>query len=152
MNEFFRFLILFGLIIVNQIFLATSIWSITPDVFLINTLVMTTFVKRVPNVYFFIFKGFLIDLFFSNITMPYTLTFGIIGLYLNFSTLKWIQRSLLEQIILISSISFALNIMLFMINSYADGMSIRIMLNPLLNSVIWAFIFINQRQKWLKII
>ena len=134
----------------NQIFLATSIWSITPDVFLINTLVMTTFVKRVPNVYFFIFKGFLIDLFFSNITMPYTLTFGIIGLYLNFSTLKWIQRSLLEQIILISSISFALNIMLFMINSYADGMSIRIMLNPLLNSVIWAFIFINQRQKWLK--
>ena len=150
MNEFLRFLILFGLIIVNQIFLATSIWSITPDVFLINTLVMTTFVKRVPNVYFFIFKGFLIDLFFSNITMPYTLTFGIIGLYLNFSTLKWIQRSLLEQIILISSISFALNIMLFMINSYADGMSIRIMLNPLLNSVIWAFIFINQRQKWLK--
>tara|TARA_B000000475_G_C15765930_1_gene353146 strand:- start:134 stop:592 length:459 start_codon:yes stop_codon:yes gene_type:complete len=150
MNEFFRFLILFGLIIVNQIFLATSIWSITPDVFLINTLVMTTFVKRVPNVYFFIFKGFLIDLFFSNITMPYTLTFGIIGLYLNFSTLKWIQRSLLEQIILISSISFALNIMLFMINSYADGMSIRIMLNPLLNSLIWAFIFINQRQKWLK--
>ena len=150
MNEFFRFLILFGLIIVNQIFLATSIWSITPDVFLINTLVMTTFVKRVPNVYFFIFKGFLIDLFFSNITMPYTLTFGIIGLYLNFSTLKWIQRSLLEQIILISSISFALNIMLFMINSYADDMNIRIMLNPILNSVIWAFIFINQRQKWLK--
>ena len=150
MNEFFRFLILFGLIIVNQIFLATSIWSITPDIFLINTLVMTTFVKKVPNVYFFIFKGFLIDIFFSNITMPYTLTFGIIGLYLNFSTLKWIQRSLLEQIILISSISFVLNSMLFMINSYADGMSIRIVLNPLLNAAIWAFIFINQRQKWLK--
>ena len=150
MNEFLRFLILFGLIIVNQIFLATSIWSITPDIFLINTLVMTTFVQKVPNVYFFIFKGFLIDLFFSNITMPYTLTFGIIGLYLNFSTLKWIQRSLLEQIILISSISFVLNSMLFMINSYADGMSIRIVLNPLLNAAIWAFIFINQRQKWLK--
>ncbi|MAU87623.1 MAG: hypothetical protein EVA99_01140 [SAR86 cluster bacterium] len=150
MNEFFRFLILFGLIIVNQIFLATSIWSITPDIFLINTLVMTTFVKKVPNVYFFIFKGFLIDLFFSNLTMPYTLTFGIIGLYLNFSTLKWIQRSLLEQIILICSISFVLNIMLFMINSYADGMNIRIVLNPLLNAAIWAFIFINQRQKWLK--
>ena len=150
MNEFFRFLILFGLIIVNQIFLATSIWSITPDIFLINTLVMTTFVKKVPNVYFFIFKGFLIDLFFSNLTMPYTLTFGIIGLYLNFSTLKWIQRSLLEQIILICFISFVLNIMLFMINSYADGMNIRIVLNPLLNAAIWAFIFINQRQKWLK--
>ena len=150
MNEFFRFLILFGLIIVNQIFLATSIWSIAPDIFLINTLVMTTFVKKVPNVYFFIFKGFLIDLFFSNLTMPYTLTFGIIGLYLNFSTLKWIQRSLLEQIILICSISFVLNIMLFMINSYADGINIRIVLNPLLNAAIWSFIFINQRQKWLK--
>ena len=82
--------------------------------------------------------------------MPYTLTFGIIGLYLNFSTLKWIQRSLLEQIILICSISFVLNIMLFMINSYADGMNIRIVLNPLLNAAIWSFIFINQRQKWLK--
>ena len=150
MKAFFRFLILFGLIIVNQIFLATSIWSITPDIFLIYTLVMTTFVKKVPNVYFFIFKGFLIDLFFSNITMPYTITFGIIGLYLNFSTLKWIQRSLLEQIILICFISFVLNVMLFMINSYADGMNIRIVLNPLLNAAIWSFIFINQRQKWLK--
>ena len=150
MNGFFRFLIIFGLIIVNQIFLATSILSISPAIFFVNTLVMTTFVQKVPNVYFFIFKGFLIDLFFSNITMPYTLTFGIIGLYLNFSTLKWIQRSLLEQIILICFISFVLNVMLFMINSYADGMNIRIVLNPLLNAAIWAFIFINQRQKWLK--
>tara|TARA_Y100000766_G_scaffold266161_1_gene260274 strand:+ start:986 stop:1240 length:255 start_codon:yes stop_codon:yes gene_type:complete len=82
--------------------------------------------------------------------MPYTITFGIIGLYLNFSNLKWIQRSLLEQIILISSITLLLNIMLFMSNNYADGMSIRILLNPLLNSLVWSLIFINQRQKWLK--
>lgn len=150
MNELLRYLILFGLIILNQIFLASGIWSITPDIFVIQTLVMTTFIKKIPNVYFFIFKGFLIDLFFSNVTMPYTITFGIIGLYLNFSNLKWIQRSLLEQIILIFFISFILNIMLFLTNDYAEGMSSRIIINPLLNSIAWSFIFINQRQKWLK--
>jgi len=150
MNELLRYLILFGLIIINQIFLASGIWSITPDIFVIQTLVMTTFIKKIPNVYFFIFKGFLIDLFFSNVTMPYTITFGVIGLYLNFSNLKWIQRSLLEQIILIFFISFILNIMLFLTNDYAEGMSSRIIINPLLNSIVWSFIFINQRQKWLK--
>ena len=150
MNELLRYFILFGLIILNQIFLAFGIWSITPDIFVIQTLVMTTFIKKIPNVYFFIFKGFLIDLFFSNVTMPYTITFGVIGLYLNFSNLKWIQRSLLEQIILIFFISFILNIMLFLTNDYAEGMSSRIIINPLLNSIAWSFIFINQRQKWLK--
>jgi rod shape-determining protein MreD len=150
MNELLRYLILFGLIILNQIFLASGIWSITPDIFVIQTLLMTTFIKKIPNVYFFIFKGFLIDLFFSNVTMPYTITFGVIGLYLNFSNLKWIQRSLLEQIILIFFISFILNIMLFLTNDYAEGMSSRIIINPLLNSIAWSFIFINQRQKWLK--
>ncbi len=150
MNELLRYLILFGLIILNQIFLASGIWSITPDIFVIQTLLMTTFIKKIPNVYFFIFKGFLIDLFFSNVTMPYTITFGVIGLYLNFSNLKWIQRSLLEQIILIFFISFILNIMLFLTNDYAEGMSSRIIINPLLNSIAWSFIFINQRQKWLR--
>lgn len=150
MNELLRYLILFGLIILNQIFLASGIWSITPDIFVIQTLVMTTFIKKIPNVYFFIFKGFLIDLFFSNVTMPYTITFCVIGLYLNFSNLKWIQRSLLEQIILIFFISFILNIMLFLTNDYAEGMSSRIIINPLLNSIAWSFIFINQRQKWLR--
>ena len=150
MNELLRYSILFGLIIINQIFLASGIWSITPDIFVIQTLVMTTFIKKIPNVYFFIFKGFLIDLFFSNVTMPYTITFGVIGLYLNFSNIKWIQRSLLEQIILIFFISFILNIMLFLTNDYAEGMGSRIIINPLLNTIAWSFIFINQRQKWLK--
>ena len=150
MNKLLRYFILFGLIILNQIFLAFGIWSITPDIFVIQTLVMTTFIKKIPNVYFFIFKGFLIDLFFSNVTMPYTITFGVIGLYLNFSNIKWIQRSLLEQIILIFFISFILNIMLFLTNDYAEGMGSRIIINPLLNTNAWSFIFINQRQKWLK--
>jgi hypothetical protein len=43
-----------------------------------------------------------------------------------------------------------LNIMLFLTNDYAEGMSSRIIINPLLNSIAWSFIFINQRQKWLR--
>ena len=94
--------------------------------------------------------GFLIDLFFSNTSVPYTVTYFLIGLYLNFSTLKWIQRSLLEQLILIISISFCLNILLFYVNDFSDEMSKRIFINPFLNSMIWVLIFINQRHKWLK--
>ena len=150
MNEVFRYLSLGLLIILNQIMLATNLWAISPDIFLVHTLFFTTFVKKIPNIYFFIFNGFVIDLFFSNISMPYTITFTLIGLYLNFSNLKWIQRSLLEQIILIISVSLFLNIILFLTNDFADGMGARIFINPLLNSIIWSVIFINQRQKWLK--
>jgi len=150
MNELFRFLSLFLLIIFNQILLAMNIWSISPDLFIIQTLIFTTFFKKIPNVYFFILKGFLIDLFFSNIALPYTLSFMLIGLYLNFSSLRWIQKSLLEQIILIISVSTLLNIILFSINDFSDGLEIRILLNPLFNSIIWSLIFISQRQKWLK--
>tara|TARA_B100000161_G_scaffold262716_1_gene232966 strand:+ start:1357 stop:1815 length:459 start_codon:yes stop_codon:yes gene_type:complete len=150
MNELFRFLSLFLLIIINQILLATNIWSISPDLFIVQTLIFTTFFKKIPNVYFFILKGFLIDLFYSNIALPYTLSFMLIGLYLNFSSLRWIQKSLLEQIILIISVSTLLNIILFSINDFSDGLEIRILLNPLFNSIIWSLIFISQRQKWLK--
>ena len=150
MNELFRFLSLFLLIIINQILLATNIWSISPDLFIVQTPIFTTFFKKIPNVYFFIFKGFLIDLFYSNIAVPYTLSFMLIGLYLNFSSLRWIQKSLLEQIILIISVSTLLNIFLFSINDFSDGLEIRILINPLFNSIIWSLIFISQRQKWLK--
>ena len=94
--------------------------------------------------------GFLVDLFFSNTSVPYTITYFLVGLYLNFSSLKWIQRSLLEQLILITSISFCLNILLFYVNDFSDEMSKRIFINPFLNSMIWVLIFINQRHKWLK--
>ena len=126
MNEVFRYLSLGLFIILNQIMLATNLWAISPDIFLVHTL------------------------FFSNISMPYTITYTLIGLYLNFSNLKWIQRSLLEQIILIISVSLFLNIILFLTNDFADGMGARIFINPLLNSIIWSVIFINKRQKWLK--
>lgn len=150
MNEFLRYLSLFLLIIINQILLATNTWAIFPDIFLVQTFLFTTFIKKIPNVYFFIINGFIIDLFFSNISMPYTLSYMLIGLYLNFSKLKWIQRSLLEQIILIILMSLFLNIVLFSTNNFADEMGIRIFINPLLNSLVWLLIFISQRQKWLK--
>ena len=150
MNEVIRYSSFACLIILNQILLATNLWPISPDLFLIHSLIYTTFVNKIPNIYLFIFMGFLIDLFFSNTSVPYTITYFLVGLYLNFSSLKWIQRSLLEQLILITSISFCLNILLFYVNDFSDEMSNRIFINPFLNSMIWVLIFINQRHKWLK--
>ena len=150
MNEVIRYSSFFCLIILNQILLATNLWPISPDLFLVHTLIYTTFVNKIPNIYLFIFMGFLVDLFFSNTSVPYTITYFLVGLYLNFSSLKWIQRSLLEQLILIISISFCLNILLFYVNDFSDEMSKRIFINPFLNSMIWVLIFINQRHKWLK--
>lgn len=150
MTEVIRYSSFVCLIILNQILLATNLWPISPDLFLVHTLIYTTFVKKIPNIYLFIFMGFLIDLFFSNTSVPYTITYFLVGLYLNFSSLKWIQRSLLEQLILIISISFCLNILLFYVNNFSDEMGIRIFINPFLNSMIWVLIFINQRHKWLK--
>ena len=150
MNEVIRYSSFVCLIILNQILLATNLWPISPDLFLVHTLIYTTFVNKIPNIYLFIFMGFLIDLFFSNTSIPYTITYFLVGLYLNFSSLKWIQRSLLEQLILIISISFCLNILLFYVNDFSDEMSNRIFINPFLNSMIWVLIFINQRHKWLK--
>ena len=150
MNEVIRYSSFVCLIILNQILLATNLWPISPDLFLVHTLIYTTFVNKIPNIYLFIFMGFLIDLFFSNTSVPYTITYFLVGLYLNFSSLKWIQRSLLEQLILIISISFCLNILLFYVNDFSDEMSKRIFINPFLNSIIWVLIFINQRHKWLK--
>lgn len=150
MNEVIRYSSFASLIILNQILLATNLWPISPDLFLVHTLIYTTFVNKIPNIYLFIFMGFLIDLFFSNTSVPYTITYFLVGLYLNFSSLKWIQRSLLEQLILIISISFCLNILLFYVNDFSDEMSNRIFINPFLNSMIWVLIFINQRHKWLK--
>ena len=150
MNEIIRYSSLGLLIICNQILLTLNVWSIFPDIFLVHTLVFVTFIKKIPNIYIFILKGFFIDLFFSNIATPYTFIYMLMGLYLNFSNLRWIQRSLLEQIILIFFVSLSLNILLFAFNSFSDDMMIRIILNPLLNAIIWAIIFLNQKQKWLK--
>ena len=150
MNELIRILIVFLLVAANYIFLTLEVWAWLPDIFLIQTLLFTTFLNKIPNVYFFIFKGFLIDLFFSTYTVPYTVTFGLVGLYLNFGSLKWIQRSFVEQIIMIFVISLVLNMLLGYFNNYSSNAEMRIILNPFLNSFVWTIIFMTQRQKWLK--
>ena len=150
MNELIRILIVFLLVVANYIFLTLEVWAWLPDIFLIQTLLFTTFLNKIPNVYFFIFKGFLIDLFFSTYTVPYTVTFGLVGLYLNFGSLKWIQRSFVEQIIMIFVISLVLNMLLGYFNNYSSNAEMRIILNPFLNSFVWTIIFMTQRQKWLK--
>ena len=150
MNELTRISIALLLVIANYIFLTIGAWTWLPDIFLMQTLLFTTFLNRIPSVYFFIFKGFLVDLFFSTYSVPYTVTFGLIGIYLNFGNLKWIQRSFLEQIIMIFVISLILNILLGYFNDYSSNAELRVILNPFLNSLVWAIIFITQRQKWLK--
>ena len=70
MNELTRISIILLLIIANYIFLTIGAWAWLPDIFLMQTLLFTTFFNRIPSVYFFIFKGFLIDLFFSAYSVP----------------------------------------------------------------------------------
>ena len=150
MNELSSILILFVLIISNYIFLTIGLWAWLPDLFIVQTLLFTAFSKKIPSVYFFIIKGFIIDLFFSEYSVPYTISFSLIGLFLNFGKLKWIQRSFLEQIILIFAISLILNMLLSYFNNYSSSAEYRIIINPFLNSFIWLFIFMTQRKKWLK--
>ena len=150
MIETIRLLALFGLICTNYIFLSTSIWVWTPDLFVAFVLFLTTLKSKLPNTYSFILYGFAIDLFFSNQSLPYTITFFLIGAYLSFSNIKWIQRSLLEQLLMIMLISIFLNILLNLTNDYYLNIEARIIINPLMNALIWAGIFMTQRHKWLK--
>lgn len=150
MIELSRISILFILIISNYILLTIGLWTWLPDLFIIQTLLFTTFSKKIPSVYFFIIKGFTIDLFFSEYSVPYTLSFSLIGLYLNFGKFKWIQRSFLEQIIMIFVISLILNMLLGYFNNYSSSAEYRLIINPFLNSFLWLFIFMTQRKKWLK--
>tara|TARA_B100000161_G_C33537029_1_gene408862 strand:- start:1414 stop:1572 length:159 start_codon:yes stop_codon:yes gene_type:complete len=48
------------------------------------------------------------------------------------------------------AVSLLLNILLFTVNNFSDDMSKRIIINPLMNSIIWVLVFINQSKKWLK--
>jgi len=150
MIEATRILTFFSLICLNYIFLSTSIWVWTPDLFIAFILFLTTRKSKLPSTYLFILYGFSIDLFFSDQSLPYTITFFLIGAYLSFSNIKWIQRSLLEQLLMIVITSIFLNILLNFINDYRLNIEARIILNPLMNALIWAAIFMTQRHKWLK--
>ena len=150
MIEATRILTFFSLICLNYIFLSTSIWVWTPDLFIAFILFLTTRKSKLPSTYLFILYGFSIDLFFSDQSLPYTITFFLIGAYLSFSNIKWIQRSLLEQLLMIVITSIFLNILLNFTNDYSLNIEARIILNPLMNALIWAAIFMTQRHKWLK--
>ena len=150
MIEATRILTFFSLICLNYIFLSTSIWVWTPDLFIAFILFLTTQKSKLPSTYLFILYGFSIDLFFSDQSLPYTITFFLIGAYLSFSNIKWIQRSLLEQLLMIVITSIFLNILLNFTNDYSLNIEARIILNPLMNALIWAAIFMTQRHKWLK--
>jgi len=150
MIEATRILTFFSLICLNYIFLSTSIWVWTPDLFIAFILFLTTLKSKLPSTYLFILYGFSIDLFFSDQSLPYTITFFLIGAYLSFSNIKWIQRSLLEQLLMIVITSIFLNILLNFTNDYSLNIEARIILNPLMNALIWAAIFMTQRHKWLK--
>lgn len=145
-----KLLVLLLLICLNYVFLSTSIWIWAPDLFIVFSLFLSTMRFKLPNVYIFIFYGFIIDLFFSSQSLPYMITFFLIGLYLNLTKIKWIQRTLFEQSFMIFLISLFLNLLLNFTNDYYLNISLRIIVNPILNTLIWIGIFMTQRHKWLK--
>ena len=105
---------------------------------------------KVPSINYFVLFGFIVDILFLNSTMPYILTLLFMGLYFNFSQRWWIQLSLLEQILLIFLISVTLNSLIFFFHSSSEIVYIRLLLNPILNSLVWILIFILYRKTWLK--
>ena len=106
-----------------------------------------SFLSFINILYASYFDYFLsIDTYFTTLLISLILGFALF--YYGKNSRKNI--SFVEQLILIISISFCLNILLFYVNDFSDEMSKRIFINPFLNSMIWVLIFINQRHKWLK--
>jgi hypothetical protein len=52
--------------------------------------------------------------------------------------------------LMIMLVSIFLNILLNLTNDYYLNIEARIIINPLMNALIWAGIFMTQRHKWLK--
>jgi rod shape-determining protein MreD len=129
--------------------LSTNIWFVFPDVFLLHVFFLASTYKIYPKVYFFILNGFFIDIFFFEIIGPYTITYLIIGIFLTFSLVRWEQRSLLIQFVLIASISLLLNSFI----AALEGVSFvqnRVVPSTILLGIIWVLIFLYQKDKWLK--
>ena len=64
MTDIFRILRLILLIVINYLLLSFNVWKWTPDLFLIQSLLAIVILKVPPGIYYFVFKGFIIDLFF----------------------------------------------------------------------------------------
>jgi len=149
MTEIRLLLIFILFLLYNYLTNIFGISSYMPDGFIINILVMTSFFNRIPNVYYFILLGFIADLFFSEIVGPYMFCYFLSGLYLNFESLRWIQRAFLEQVILIFFFSLIVNLLLLTANELSFDFK-RIVINPFANIALWSILFFTQRGKWLK--
>ena len=151
MTDFVRVLVFCISAILNYILINSGIWHLMPDIFICIVISYAALSPvKLPSINYFVLFGFLVDILFLNSTMPYILTLLFMGLYFNFSQRWWIQLSLLEQILLIFLISVILNSLVFFLHSSSEMVYIRLLLNPILNSLVWRLIFILYRKTWLK--
>ena len=151
MTDFVRVLVFCISAILNYILINSGIWHLMPDIFICIVISYAALSPvKLPSINYFVLFGFLVDILFLNSTMPYILTLLLMGLYFNFSQRWWIQLSLLEQILLIFLISVTLNSLIFFFHSSSEIVYIRLLLNPILNSLVWILIFILYRKTWLK--
>ena len=151
MTDFVRVLVFCISAILNYILINSGIWHLMPDIFICIVISYAALSPvKLPSINYFVLFGFLVDILFLNSTMPYILTLLFMGLYFNFSQRWWIQLSLLEQILLIFLISVTLNSLIFFFHSSSEMVYIRLLLNPILNSLVWILIFILYRKTWLK--
>ena len=149
MSNFNFFITTFFCICINYLLLRANIWFVSPDIFLLHLLVLASTKTTYPKVYFFILNGFFIDIFFYEIIGPYTLTYFIAGIFLTFSEVRWQQRSLLIQFVLIAVMSLLLNSFIGVQEGFAFVEN-RAVISTILLIVIWVLIFLYQRDKWLK--
>ena len=151
MTDFVRVLIFCISVILNYILINFEIWHLMPDIFICVVISYAALSPvKLPSINYFLIFGFLADILFLNSTLPYILTLLLMGLYFNFSQRWWIQLSLLEQILLIFLISIILNSLIFFFHSSSEIVYVRLLLNPILNSIVWILIFIFYRKTWLK--
>tara|TARA_B100002019_G_C21076791_1_gene501789 strand:+ start:227 stop:682 length:456 start_codon:yes stop_codon:yes gene_type:complete len=143
------FITTFFCICLNHLLLSTNIWFVFPDVFLLHVFFLASTYKIYPKVYFFILNGFFIDIFFFEIIGPYTITYLIIGIFLAFSLVRWEQRSLLIQFVLIASISLLLNSFIAVLEGVSFVQN-RVAPSTILLGIVWVLIFLYQKDKWLK--
>ena len=141
MTDIVRVLIFCISVILNYILINSGFWHLMPDIFICIVISYAALSPvKVPSINYFVLFGFIVDI----------LTLLFMGLYFNFSQRWWIQLSLLEQILLIFLISVILNSLIFFFHSSSEIVYIRLLLNPILNSLVWILIFILYRKTWLK--
>ena len=149
MIEVTRIIILFVLICLNYIFLSTGIWVWAPDLFIIFLLFIAILKPNYQILTLIFCMGLLLTYFLATKLCLTQLHF------FNWSLLKSFEyqmdtKVIFEQLLMIIFASILLNIMLDFTNNYYLNIEGRLFINPLINGLVWAAIFITQRHKWLK--